>query len=77
MKKLFNRLYLLLPVMLTLLLLAVLPACSSGYTTPTPTPTPTPASMADLYFLPMSIIIIVAIVVIGALLAVLVLRKHP
>jgi hypothetical protein len=41
------------------------------------TPTPTPASMADLYFLPMSIVIIVAIVVIGALLAVLVLRKRP
>jgi hypothetical protein len=33
--------------------------------------------MADLYFLPMSIIIIVAIVIIGALLAVLILRKRP
>jgi outer membrane protein assembly factor BamB len=43
----------------------------------TAAPTPTPASMADLYFLPMSIIIIVAIVIIGALLAVLILRKRP
>jgi hypothetical protein len=46
--------------------------------TPAPaTPTPAPASMADLYFLPMSIITIVAIVVIGAILALLMLRKHP
>jgi hypothetical protein len=43
----------------------------------TSSPTPAPASMADLYFLPMSIITIVAIVVIGALLAVLMLRKRP
>jgi hypothetical protein len=43
----------------------------------TPAPTPTPASMADLYFIPMSIITIVAIIVIGALLALLMLRKHP
>ena len=40
-------------------------------------PTPEPASVADTYFLPMSIITIVAIVVIGALLAVLMLRKKP
>jgi outer membrane protein assembly factor BamB len=39
-------------------------------------PTPIP-SMADVYFLPMSIAIIVAIVVIGAILALLLLRKHP
>ena len=43
----------------------------------TATPTPAPASMADLYFLPMSTIIIVAIVVIGAILAFLMLRKRP
>ncbi len=40
-------------------------------------PTPEPASVADTYFLPMSILTIVAIVVIGALLAVLMLRKKP
>ena len=43
----------------------------------TASPTPQPASMADTYFLPMSIITIVAIVVIGALLAALLLRKRP
>jgi hypothetical protein len=43
----------------------------------TATPTPTPASMADLYFLPLSVGMILAIVVIGALLAVLILRKRP
>jgi hypothetical protein len=43
----------------------------------TASPTPEPASMADTYFLPMSILTIVAIVVIGALLAVLMLRKRP
>ena len=41
------------------------------------TPTPTPLSLADTYFLPMSIAIILAIVIIGAILAVLVLRKRP
>ena len=40
------------------------------------TPTPTATSMADTYFLPMSIAIILAIVIIGAILAVLMLRKH-
>jgi hypothetical protein len=44
--------------------------------TPTPAPTTVP-SMADQYFLPMSAAIIVAIVVIGALLALLMLRKRP
>jgi len=45
---------------------------------PTATPAPTAApSMADQYFLPMSAAIIVAIVVIGALLALLMLRKRP
>ncbi len=44
--------------------------------------TPTPAetahvSIADQYFLPMSIAIIVAIVIIGAILALLTLRKRP
>jgi hypothetical protein len=43
----------------------------------TSAPTPAPASMADLYFLPMSIITIVAIVIIGVLLAMLMLRKRP
>ena len=44
----------------------------------TATPAPTPVqSMADQYFLPMSIAIIVAVVVIGALLAALLLRKRP
>jgi outer membrane protein assembly factor BamB len=43
----------------------------------TTAPTPTPASAADLYFVPLSIGMIVAIVVIGALLAVLILRKRP
>jgi len=43
----------------------------------TATPTPTPASMADQYFLPLSAGMIIAIVVIGALLAVLILRKRP
>jgi outer membrane protein assembly factor BamB len=42
----------------------------------TASPTPQPASLADTYFLPMSIITIVAVVVIGALLA-LMLRKRP
>ncbi len=41
----------------------------------TPEPTPTPASVADLYFLPMSIATIVAIVVIGLLLF-LMIRKR-
>ncbi|MCW4046373.1 MAG: PQQ-binding-like beta-propeller repeat protein [Candidatus Bathyarchaeota archaeon] len=42
----------------------------------TPEPTPTPASMADLYFMPMSIGMIVAIIVVGALI-ILMLRKRP
>jgi hypothetical protein len=41
----------------------------------TPEPTPTPASVADMYFLPVSTGIIVAIVVIG-LVIILMLRKH-
>jgi hypothetical protein len=43
----------------------------------TPAPTPTPASMADLYFVPATIGTIMAIVVVGALLAMLLLRKRP
>lgn len=43
----------------------------------TTAPTPTPVSMAEQYFLPMSIVIIVAIIVIGVLLAALILRKRP
>jgi outer membrane protein assembly factor BamB len=42
----------------------------------TPPPTPEPASMADLYFIPMSIGILIAIVVVGALVIVLMLRKR-
>ncbi|MBT0159578.1 PQQ-binding-like beta-propeller repeat protein [Candidatus Bathyarchaeota archaeon A05DMB-2] len=42
----------------------------------TPEPTPTPASMADLYFMPMSIGLIVAIVAVGAVI-ILMLRKRP
>jgi hypothetical protein len=41
-----------------------------------PAATPAP-SMADLYFLPMSIAIILAVIVIGAILALLLVRKHP
>jgi outer membrane protein assembly factor BamB len=43
--------------------------------TATPEPTPIPASLADIYFLPMSIGIIIAIVVVGLLLFLL-LRKR-
>jgi 5-hydroxyisourate hydrolase-like protein (transthyretin family) len=43
--------------------------------TVTPQSTSTP-SMADLYFMPMSIAIIVAVIVIGVVLALLLLRKH-
>jgi hypothetical protein len=43
--------------------------------TSTPEPTPMPASLADIYFLPMSIITIIAIVVIGIVL-ILMLRKR-
>ncbi|UCF45237.1 MAG: hypothetical protein JSW44_00975, partial [Candidatus Bathyarchaeota archaeon] len=42
---------------------------------PTPAPTPTPESVAEMYFLPMSTGIIVAIVVVGLLLFLL-LRKR-
>jgi outer membrane protein assembly factor BamB len=42
-----------------------------------PAPTPTPVSMAEQYFMPMSIGMIVAIIVVGALLALLLLRKRP
>ena len=44
---------------------------------PTVAPTATPASMADQYFLPLSIGMILAIVIIGAILALLLLRKRP
>ena len=43
----------------------------------TAAPTPTTASMSDLYFLPVSIAIILAIVIVGAVLALLLLRKRP
>jgi hypothetical protein len=40
-------------------------------------PTQAPASMADQYFLPVSISIILAIVIVGTVLAMLLLRKRP
>jgi hypothetical protein len=43
----------------------------------TPAPTPTPASMAEQYFVPMSVGMIIAIVVVIALLAMVLLRKRP
>jgi len=42
----------------------------------TPEPTPTPASVADMYFLPVSIGMIVAIVIVLALLVLMMLRKR-
>jgi len=42
---------------------------------PTPEPTPEPASVADMYFLPMSIAIIIAIIVVAVVL-ILMLRKR-
>jgi hypothetical protein len=42
----------------------------------TPGPTPTPASVADMYFLPVSIGMIVAIVIVLVLLVILLLRKR-
>jgi hypothetical protein len=52
---------------------AVDPAVSVS-TTPAPTPVP---SMADLYFMPAIIGVIVAIIVVGTILALLLLRKKP
>ena len=43
----------------------------------TPEPTPLPQSVADMYFVPAVAGIIVAIAVVGALLAILLLRKRP
>jgi hypothetical protein len=42
----------------------------------TPAPTPTPIPMSEMYFVPVSIGIIIAIIVVGALLALLMLRKR-
>jgi len=43
----------------------------------TAVPTQEPASTADTYILPIGIAIIVVIIIIGAILALLILRKHP
>jgi hypothetical protein len=43
----------------------------------TATPTATSASTADQYFLPVVVAIIVTVVLVGAELAILMLRKHP
>jgi hypothetical protein len=43
----------------------------------TTAPTVTPASQADMYFLPASIAIILAIVIVGVVLALLTIRKRP
>jgi hypothetical protein len=43
----------------------------------TAAPTATPTSIADQYFIPMSIAVILVVIIIGAILAVLLLRKRP
>jgi len=43
----------------------------------TATPTPAPASMADLYFMPLSIGMIIVIVILAALVALSMIRKRP
>jgi hypothetical protein len=48
---------------------------ASDVPAPTPEPTPEPASVADIYFLPMSIVTIILIVIVGAVLF-LMLRKR-
>jgi hypothetical protein len=51
-------------------------AVDSASATPTPQATQ-PTSMADQYFLPMSIVIIVAIAIVAALVVYSITRKHP
>jgi hypothetical protein len=51
-------------------------AVDPALATATPAPTPVP-SMADLYFLPATIGVIIAIIVVGAILALLLVRKKP
>ncbi len=48
---------------------------ASAAPTPTPAPTPQPASLADIYFLPMSIVILIAVIV-GVIVMVLMLRRR-
>lgn len=45
--------------------------------TATVAPTQAPASMADTYILPIGVAIIVVIIIIGAVLALLIVRKRP
>jgi hypothetical protein len=45
--------------------------------TSTPAPTATPTSVANLYFVPSVVAIIIVILVVGAVLALLTLRKKP
>ncbi len=44
---------------------------------PTPVPTPTPVSVAEQYFVPATVGMTVAIIAVGAVLALLLLRKRP
>ena len=56
---------------------AVTAFAAAPETQTTTQPTQEPQSTTDLYFLPMSIAIIVAVVVIGALIMLLLLKKKP
>ncbi|MCW4030086.1 MAG: hypothetical protein NWE92_10635 [Candidatus Bathyarchaeota archaeon] len=59
------------------------PSASSTYLTvgdgpaSTPAPTEAPQSMADMYFIPAIVGVIIAVVLVGAVLAMIMLRKHP
>jgi hypothetical protein len=59
------------------------PSASSTYLTvgdepaSTPAATAPPQSMADMYFIPAIVGVIIAVVLVGAVLAMIMLRKHP